>query len=472
MLRLNYSYKLFKSPLAAWLERYHLQRVLRYAFAAALTSVCVQITLLPLLIVYFHRVSLSAVVLNIGISLIMALLIFAGVAALAVGQVSTALAAPLIGLTNALDKLMVHSVDPFARLGVASLRLPEYSGSQWMVYVLFYVPLIFLALWFSRWSPLKRPGRKMTAATLRIALAAQACMLAVVIAHPFSAGAPDGKLRIDFLDVGQGDAALVTMPDGTTLLVDGGGRPSFLNKENDKDTFERDARSIGEAVVSEYLWWRGLDHVDYLIATHADADHIDGLNDIARNFRVRAALVARTPASDPEFAEFAATLGRQGIPLSLIGADDELKFGKVSARVLWPLPSINSQAKSFNNDSIVLRVEFGAHVVLLLADIEKAGEAALLAGLEKTQRKAELRADVVKVAHHGSKTSSTMSFVSATRAQLAVISVGRHSMFGHPHEEVVERWRAVGAEILTTGVSGTITVTTDGRDFQVTEFVR
>ena len=470
MLRLNYSYKLFKSPLAAWLERYHLQRVLRYAFAAALTSVCVQITLLPLLIVYFHRVSVSAVVLNIGISLIMALLIFAGVAALAVGQVSTALAAPLIGVTNALDKLMVHSVDPFARLGIASLRLPEYSGSQWIVYLLFYLPLIFLALSLSRWSPLKRPGRKTTAATLRIALVAQACMLAVVIAHPFSAGEPDGKLRIDFLDVGQGDAALVTMPDGTTLLVDGGGRPSFLKKENDKETFERDARSIGEAVVSEYLWWRGLDRVDYLIATHADADHIDGLNDIARNFRVRGALVARTPASDPEFAEFAATLSRQGIPLSLIGADDELKFGKVSARVLWPLPSINSQARSFNNDSIVLRVEFGAHAVLLLADIENAGEAALLAGLERTQRKAELRADVVKVAHHGSKTSSTMSFVSATRPQLAVISVGRHSMFGHPHAEVVERWRAVGAEILTTGESGTITVTADGTKLKVTKF--
>ena len=473
MERFNYSYKLFKSPLAERLERYHLQRVLRYTFAAALTSVCVQITLLPLLVVYFHRVSLSAVVLNIGISLIMAFLIFAGVAALLVAQVSTGLAAPLVGVTNALDKLMVHGVDPFARLGIASLRLPEYSGGRWIVYVLFYVPLVFLALWLSRWSPLKRPeGGKTTGATLQIALVAQVGMLAVVIAHPFSAVKPDEKLRIDFLDVGQGDAALVTMPDGATLLVDAGGRPTFLKKETDKETFERDARSIGEAVVSEYLWWRGLDRVDYLIATHADADHIDGLNDIARNFRVRAALVARTPANDLEFAQFAATLGKQGIPLRLIGADDQLQFGSVSARVLWPLPTANTQAKSFNNDSIVLRLELGTHSILLLADIESAGEAALLAVLSQARRDEELRANVVKVAHHGSKTSSTMSFVGATRPQLAVISVGRHSMFGHPHSEVVERWRTVGAEILTTGESGTITVTTDGRDLQVRKFVQ
>ncbi len=472
MLRLNYSYKLFKSPLASRLERYHLQLVMRYAFAAALTSVCVQITLLPLLIVYFHRVSLSGLVLNIGISLIMALLIFVAVGALLVGQLSTALAAPLVGVTNALDQLMVHSVDPFSQLGIASLRLPEYSGGSWILYVLFYVPLVFLAIRLSRWNPLKQPDtRKTTATILRTALAAQAGMLALVIAHPFSAGSPDGKLRIDFLDVGQGDAALVTMPDGTTLLVDGGGRPRFFKKESDKETFERDARTIGDAVVSEYLWWRGLDRVDYLVATHADADHIDGLNDVARNFRVRAALVARTPPSDPEFAQFAATLGRQGIPLVPIGADDELEFGEVSARVLWPFPSTNSQAKSLNNDSIVLRLVFGAHSTLLLADIESAGEAALLAGLKRTEREAELRADVVKVAHHGSKTSSTISLVNATRPKLAVISVGRHSMFGHPHAEVVQRWLAAGAEILTTGEGGTITVTTDGRDLQVTKFV-
>ena len=94
----------------------------------------------------------------------------------------------------------------------------------------------------------------------------------------------DGKLRVDFLDVGQGDAALVTMPDGTTLLVDGGGRPSFPGSTDA-------ARRIGETVVSEYLWWRGLSEIDYVVATHGDADHIDGLKDVFKNFSVKAALV-------------------------------------------------------------------------------------------------------------------------------------------------------------------------------------
>src|SRR4030095_4335120 len=104
--------------------------------------------------------------------------------------------------------------------------------------------------------------------------------------HPLSGGRPDGRLRVDFLDVGQGDSALVTMPDGSTLLIDGGGKPSFSRNQPDADDElpQRDPRSIGEIVVSEYLWWRGLDSIDYILATHADADHIDGLKHGARKF--------------------------------------------------------------------------------------------------------------------------------------------------------------------------------------------
>src|SRR6185295_4029667 len=119
-------------------------------------------------------------------------------------------------------------------------------------------------------------------------------LLALIILHPLSGPKPDGKLHIDYLDVGQGDAALLTMPDGTTMLIDGGGRPNIdwgrSDESGGEKSFERDTRSIGERVVSEYLWSQGLDRVDYLVPTHADADHVDGLNDIARNFKVRSAI--------------------------------------------------------------------------------------------------------------------------------------------------------------------------------------
>jgi competence protein ComEC len=115
---------------------------------------------------------------------------------------------------------------------------------------------------------------------------------------------------------------------------------------------------------------------------------------------------------------------------------------------------------------VVLRIQFGQRSILLTGDIEKSAEQELVA------LRHQLRADVVKAPHHGSKSSSIEAFVLTTKPAYSIISVGRSSMFGHPHQEVVERWRASGATVLTTGENGTITVTTDGRDVVVTTFIK
>lgn len=475
--RSNFSYKLFKTPLAARLERLHLQRALRYAFSAVVVSACVQLALLPVLVIYFHRLSIVSLLLNILVGALMALLALVALAALFISPLSTTLAAPLFKAAEGLNWLMVHLVDPFSNAGVASIRLPEYTGTAAFIYVLYYAPLVVLAVALARSDPLARPSTKEQTGLpsfIRPRRAALALLIiaALIVTHPLSAGRADGRLRIDFLDVGQGDSALITMPDGTTLLVDGGGRPRFgqpqrgASEDEEAETFERDSRSIGEAVVSEYLWWRGLDRIDYILATHADADHIDGLNAVANNFRVRAGIVARAPADDPEFTQFAATAGRRGLPLRLVGRGDLLRFGAVELEVLWPARAESLGAPSRNNDSVVLRLRFGGRVFLLTGDIEKEAEAALTGAGD------ELRCDVIKVAHHGSRTSSTEAFVNAAHPTYAVISVGLDSPFGHPHQEVVERWRTSGAEVLSTGQRGTITVSTDGNDLKVETFVK
>jgi competence protein ComEC len=121
---------------------------------------------------------------------------------------------------------------------------------------------------------------------------------------------------------------------------------------------------------------------------------------------------------------------------------------------------------SRNNDSIVLHLQFGERVLLLTGDIEMAGENGMLQAGE------DLRADVVKVAHHGSRTSSTARVIAAADPRFAIISVGQTSIFGHPNRDVVERWKASGAEVLTTGESGTITATTDGQDLELEKFIK
>jgi competence protein ComEC len=470
----NISYRLFKTPSAARLERWHVQKILRFAFAAVVVSASVQIGLLPLMVIYFHRLSFASLALNIFVGILMAALAFVALAAVVVSHLSLWLASPLIMLAEKLNWMMIHLVDPFTHFSVASIRLPHYAGWSGAIYVLYYLVLGFLVFALARWNPLLpilidgSGGRVVSAGRLRTAGAAFVVLLSVIIGHPFSAARPDGKLHVDFLDVGQGDSALLTMPDGTTLLVDGGGRPN-INQSSPDDAdpiFERDTRSIGEGVVSQYLWSRGMDSIDYVLATHADADHIDGLNDIARNFQVRGAVVARTPADDPEYERFAMTMKERGLPLQKIGAGDVLRFGDVSAQVLWPPPSRNESAPSRNNDSVVLLLRYGDKSLLLTGDLERQGEEAVL------RNGIDLGSDLVKVAHHGSRTSSIEAFVAAAHPSLAIISVGRTSVFGHPNKDVVERWRASGAEVMTTGQRGTISVVTDGQVLSLSTFVR
>jgi competence protein ComEC len=443
--RSAHDYRLFKARPAAWLERYQVQRCMRYLFGAVLVSVSVQLVLLPLMIIYFHRLSPASLLLNIVVSVLLALLIAVALTALLVAQISVAISAPLFKLAEAINWLMVHSVDPFSGF---NFRLPEYSGPAAWVYVFYYLPLLVLVVALADWRPLALSKQKHRLVLPMTAL--QLLLTVLLILHPFSNVRADAKLHIDFLDVGQGDSALVTMPDGTTLLVDGGG--NLLEA----------TRRIGETVVSEYLWWRGLDQIDYVLVTHADADHIDGLNDVLKNFTVRDALIARAPADDPEFAKFSETLKQTNTHAEKLQAGDVIHFGDVELTVLWPPAGGKTSA---NNDSIVLRLRFGNRAILLTGDIEKEAEKSLL------ETQPDVRADVVKAPHHGSKTSSTEDFVRATAAQFAIISVGRHSMFGHPHKEVVQRWQSHGATVLTTGECGTISVATDGKDLTIQKFI-
>ena len=140
---------------------------------------------------------------------------------------------------------------------------------------------------------------------------------------------------------------------------------------------------------------------------------------------------------------------------------------RVARTEVGPPASVEgARAASSNDDSLVLRVSYGRRCFLLTGDIEARSERALVAAADP------LRCDVVKVAHHGSRTSSTESFVAAASPAVAVVSVGTESPYGHPHPEVLKRWREGAANVLTTGVRGTITVSTDGEDLKLETFVK
>ncbi|MEO6392091.1 MAG: ComEC/Rec2 family competence protein [Pyrinomonadaceae bacterium] len=468
--------RLFKSPIALFLERWRIQRPLRWVFEGLFVSVCAQLALLPLLVIYFHRLAAVSLLLNLFVGILMALLTVVAFVSLIVSLLSAHLATPFVFLTNKSNWLLTHVGDLFLRSSWASWRLPEYSGPKGLIYLAYLGVLVIVGYLIFKWDPFKLPAvePKTLVDHRRISHFAgltTALLAIVIIGHPFSAPRPDGRLRLDYLDVGQGDSILVTMPDGRRILIDGGGQaqygaPTALSDADPGTSFRRDERNIGESVVSEYLWYRGIDTVDLVIATHPDTDHIDGLNAVVRNFHVGAALVGTEFRQDEDYIRFLDTLAGRRVPHYFVRRNEVLQFGNATLEFLWPSGNVSGPDATTNNESVVTRVCLGKKCFLLTGDIESPTEQ-MLAAVPKT-----IACDVLKVAHHGSRTSTSEPFLTAAHPKVAVISVGLTSIFGHPHHEVVERLRDSGARVLTTGRSGTITISTDGNDLQVEEFVK
>ncbi len=459
---------IFKSPYLKWLERRNLQNPLRYIFEAFLVSLIVQLWLLPPTILYFHRVSIFSVFLNLWVGISIALESFAAVIAVFFAQISNSLAFPFIKLTEFFNWILLSIPQILTENYWASIRLPHYSGAMKAIYFLYFLPILYFAFVLNFWKPFSLSAKfKVQNLNIRIVFALVFLLLFIfIIFHPYSAPKIDGKLHIDFLDVGQGDSIFVTFPNGETLLIDGGGRMSFdkirVKNEFEEEIFEPDTQNIGETVVSAFLWENGYDKVDYILATHADADHIQGLSDVARNFRVKAAMFGRTPFEDENFAELFSILQKREIKAVKISRGDILTFGDAKIEVLFP---DKTDEISDNNHSVVLRIIYGDRKILFTGDIERETERELL------QNPLRLQADIIKVAHHGSRTSSTQDFINVVKANIAVIPVGKTSPFGHPHEEVLERWKYACARVLTTGERGTVSISTDGKDLQIKTFL-
>ena len=398
---------------------------------------------------------------NLWVGVVIAFESFASLAGVIISSLSEFLAAPFFSLTEFFNYLLSSVPAWFVHNSWSSWRIPNY-----------FIPLGLLTICLWRWDvfSLSRSA-EFKSRNIRVHLPAldfsaattSMILVAILVFHPFSSPSPDGRLHIDFLDVGQGDSAFLTFPDGTTMLVDGGGQMGFRRNEDEDsvDSFVPDSPGIGEAVVSPVLWNKGYSHIDYVLATHADADHIQGLTDVAANFDIGEALFGREPRRDPEFATLKFILDRRQIPATVISRGQQMSFGGASVEVLYPMLDSSPDAPSDNNHSVVLRIVYGNRSLLLTGDIEADAENTIV------HSGGVLKADVIKVPHHGSRTSSTSEFVRAVDPSCAIISVGRHSRFGHPHKEVVERWLAAGSNVMTTGENGMISVSTDGKDLVI-----
>jgi competence protein ComEC len=405
-------------------------------------SAVVELAMTLPMAIYFHRITLYALPANMLMLPLLFLLLPMALITLAVLAVWPA-AAALPGAVTAIGlHLGIGLVHLLGSVRMSDLRMGEPLPAQ---QALFYA-LLGTAVLVARRSVVSGSRGLRWMAVLAMASAAAVAIAPRPVDHPREG------LLVEAIDVGQGDALLLITPDGKTMLMDAGGFGGAPRPQ-------RDEFDIGEEVVAPALWARGIRKLDVVALSHAHSDHMGGMAAILRDFHPQELWVGNNPpvASYNKLLAVAASLHIVVRPLR---QGDELSLGADRVRVLAPLAAYKPGKEPHNNDSLVLQLVNGETSVLLEGDAEAPIEAAMLAepGLQST---------LLKVGHHGSKTSSMPAFIARVRPQVAVISCGLHNRYGHPSPLTLHTLERARVHTIATDLAGASCFVLSGKDVHV-----
>jgi competence protein ComEC len=421
------------------------------AWELMVLTLALQIGMLPLMARDFHRITLAGPIVNLAAVPLTGVVVPLGFVTLGSALVLPALGKILAVPLTSITLLLLHIVHWFARLPRWSYRIP--GPHLWVVVSFFSCALLLAAI-----LRLAHPWQGKMAWALSTGLAT--CSLVIAL-FPFSPAWSAGKLEVSVLDVGQGDSLFVVFPQGKTLLIDGGGAfGGFAGQSNH-------GIDPGEEAVSPYLWSRGFRKLDVVALTHAHQDHLGGLAAVLENFRVGRLWIGREVRS-LALAKVEQLARDRSVPIDHEAHADSFAWDNVEGKVLWP--KVSSEAPSTaakNDDSLVLRLRYADRAVLLPGDAEKEAEREMLS----ENRPDELRAEVLKIGHHGSKNSTTPEFLATVKPRLAIISVGENNAYGHPNAELLERLASAGVRVLRTDRDGAVHTLMDAKGLEVRCFV-
>lgn len=270
-----------------------------------------------------------------------------------------------------------------------------------------------------------------------------AILILLVIAF-YQAPQVNPLLEVIFFDVGQGDAILIKTPNHQKILIDGGPGNAVLNKlGRHLPFFEKE--------------------IDLVILTHPHADHLEGLIEVLKRYKVLKILSTGVVHTTPEYLAWLEAIKKQNVPMEIAKAGQSIDFGgSVRMEILHPFADLSGEkVENFNNSSIVSKLVFGNIAFLFTGDVETEVEQQMI------EKQINLKANVLKVAHHGSSDATSQEFLDQIKPQIAVIQVGRSNKFGHPSLGVIKRLKKMDVQIIRTDQDGDVKIMSDGQKAEV-----
>ncbi|MEK9627732.1 MAG: DNA internalization-related competence protein ComEC/Rec2 [Nitrospinota bacterium] len=411
-------------------------------FSSLLISFTVFFATLPVLLFHFHQISLVGPFLNLFLVPLAALLIPGVLLVTCLGIFSQGIA-------------MLPAL-PFYYLTKIFLIIPQYvSELSFSSVYLASPPSIWIWIYYSvlisgGYALLNKVQHKEISPAFKSGWLLATILSLSLLIWPRMFHFPENKLNITVLDIGQGESIFIEFPDGKNMLMDGGG-------------FYKNSLDVGKKVIAPFLWNKGINEIDYMVATHSDNDHIRGLDSVLDLFPVKTFLTFSENLAGYRLQYLYSKAKEKNAKLISLKSRQPINIGKVQITPLHPTSKTQHKGKKrvVNDLSLVTLLEYETFSMLFTGDIGEKVENKLV------DTYPELKVDVLKGPHHGSRFSNSKSFIQATRPQAVVFSSGYLNRMKHPHPKTLNRYKQAGTNIYRTDLQGAIQITSDGRTHSI-----
>ena len=408
-----------------------IDKLVKYFKEIISVMISAQIVLIPIIIISFNKIGILSFIVNIFVTILIGPIVILGFIQIVLSLISINFGKIISYILNPIVKILIYIINlgdniPLNKIYVKTPELYQIILYYILVFIVNYIIKIYNLKKLNQTQIRIKNITQLIKYKVRESKVNVSKYIVILISIIVIINVIPKNLKIYFIDVGQGDSTLIVTPRNKTVLIDGGGS---INSEFD----------VGKSIVLPYLLDRKITKIDYVIISHFDYDHVGGILYLLQEIKVKNVIIGKQYKDSESYQKFLSIIKNKNIKLNIVEMGDRINIEKnLFFDVLWPNSKQVVSENSINNNALVCKLNYRDFTMLFTGDIEEDAEKVLCSNYINTNY---LKSTILKVAHHGSKTSSTQEILKLIKPKIALIGVGENNNFGHPSDIVIQRLR-------------------------------